>query len=966
MNRTTNPSASFGENDQSPSRHDETERAEEDLRDITDRTAADEALRRSETLLRTIMEATPDPVFLKDAECRMVLANAATLRLIGKPAERVIGKTDCEFYDDRSIGEAINANDRRVMASGIAEVIEERAQTPDGYRVYLSTKAPWRDAQGRVIGIVGVARDITDRKRADEALRESEATLRGILDAAKESIWLFRADGVCLLGNKTALERWGGPPESIIGRNILEALPPELAQARMARLRESVAVGPIEFEDVRAGMQFAHRFYPVHGLDGAIDRIAVFSRDVTERRRAERALRESEQRFRSVLENSLDCIYRVNLQTGRYEYLSPAAERIVGYAAAELVAQDAARTLAMIHPQDLPEVLAGFARAEQTGEAKLEYRQRAKSGEYRWISDHLSVTDDERGQPLYRDGSLRDITQSKNQEAQLARLTRLYAVLSRVNEAIVRTPDAAELYREVCHIVAEEGHWPLVWIGLVQGRRVEPVAWSGPASAYLDGIRIEVDGDYGRGPSGTCIRENRPVVNDDFDSNPLTLPWRAAALRHGLRASASFPLRHQGRVIATFTLYASEPGTFVPDEVQLIEALCADLSFALDKITQEQALKQSEQSLREADQRKNEFLAVLSHELRNPLAPVRNSLSILERPDATHEQVRRAKSILGRQIGQMARLVDDLLDVTRISRGKIRIQRAPLELAALLERAAEDHRSEFVTAGIEFDFVSTGQPLWLEGDGARMAQAVGNLLQNAAKFTGRGGRVTLSLQEDLVRRMAVIRVRDTGVGIEPEVLDRLFEPFSQAESALDRSKGGLGLGLALVRGFAELHGGTVDARSEGPGRGAEFTLALPLGENVTGQFPPSSQPAAAVGRRVLIIEDNVDAADSMRDLLELGGHHVDVAYDGPSGVEKARILKPEVILCDIGLPGMDGYSVAKALRAHSELGSARLVALTGYALPEDLAKAEEAGFRDHLSKPPDLDKLERILGRHSQ
>jgi PAS domain S-box-containing protein len=943
------------------------------FRDITERRQAEGALRRGDEQLRILIENVNAGVALIDEAGRFSLFNAQFLRMFGlSPGSDVRNVNDQNWADWQVLDEAgrlLHLDEHPVRKAVLTgqpvrnQLVGVRCPQARDIVWMLVSAETLSDTRGRVMNVICTYSDVTDRRRVELALGESEATLRGILNAAKESIWLFRTDGLCLMGNDTALERWGRPPETVIGQKILDVLPPDLARTRMARLQEAAAVGPIEFEDCRAGMLFEHRFCPVRGPDGTVERIVVFSRDVTERRRSEQALWQSEQRFKSVLENSLDCIYRFNLQTGRYEYISPAAERTTGYSPEELMAQDAPTALAMIHPEDLPGMLAGLAHADRTGEARLAYRQRAKDGDYRWISNHLSVTQDGSGRPLYRDGSLRDITQSKHQEAQLERLTRLYAVLSRVNEVIVRTHDATELYRQVCRIVAEEGHWPLVWIGLVQGQRVRPVAWSGRASAYLDGIRVEVDGKYGQGPTGTSVREDRPVVNDDFDTNPSTQPWGAAAISHGLRASASFPLRHQQRVIGTFALYANEPGTFDPQQVRLIDALSADLSYALDKMVQEQELRQSEQSLREADQRKNEFLAVLSHELRNPLAPVRNSLCILDRPDATDEQVRRAKSVIGRQIGQMARLVDDLLDVTRITRGKIRVQRAPLELTALLERTAEDHRSEFMAAGVELELHTGEKRVWVEADAARIAQAVGNLLQNAAKFTGRGGRVSLSLEEDPERRMAVIRVRDTGIGIEPELLRRLFEPFSQADSSLDRSQGGLGLGLALVKGFAELHGGTVEARSEGLGRGAEFALSLPLDENATGERHHSSRPPPADSRRVLIIEDNVDAADSLRDLLELGAHTVRVAYDGPSGIEMARTFRPEVVLCDIGLPGMDGYSVARTLRADPELGSAWLVALTGYALPEDLTRAEEAGFRDHLAKPPDLEKLGRILGR---
>jgi signal transduction histidine kinase/CheY-like chemotaxis protein len=373
--------------------------------------------------------------------------------------------------------------------------------------------------------------------------------------------------------------------------------------------------------------------------------------------------------------------------------------------------------------------------------------------------------------------------------------------------------------------------------------------------------------------------------------------------------------------------------------------------------------KRAEEELRDADRRKNEFLAMLSHELRNPLAPIRNSVYILERADPGGEQARRARAVIDRQARHLTRLVDDLLDVTRISRGKIRLQRQRIELGELLRRAAEDHRETFSRLGIALEVAVGDLPVHVQGDPTRLDQVVGNLLQNAAKFTPRGGRTTLSLERASDGNAAIV-VHDTGQGIAFEMLPRIFEPFSQGEKTLDRSVGGLGLGLALVRGLVELHGGSVSARSDGDGRGAEFVVRLPLDRAEPPRLTvvPSAR-ATAPGRRVLVIEDNVDAAETLKEALELADHVVEVAYAGLEGLEKARTFRPDVVLCDIGLPGMDGYQIARTLRADPELRAISLVALTGYALPEDLEKARAAGFDRHLAKPPDLDELERTIAQ---
>jgi PAS domain S-box-containing protein len=375
----------------------------------------------------------------------------------------------------------------------------------------------------------------------------------------------------------------------------------------------------------------------------------------------------------------------------------------------------------------------------------------------------------------------------------------------------------------------------------------------------------------------------------------------------------------------------------------------------------EEAVRAANLKLAEADQRKNQFLAVLSHELRNPLAPIKNSLCILERAVPGGDQARRAQDVIDRQTDQLARLVDDLLDVTRITSNKIQLQRQRLELNELVLRTMDDYRSQFENGEIALELKPAAAPVYVHADWNRIAQVIGNLLQNAAKFTSRAGLTRVTVETDQAARLAVIRVTDTGVGMSPELLSRLFEPFSQADETLDRSKGGLGLGLALVKGLVELHGGSVAAHSEGLGKGAEFIVRLPLDLHGTAQPETPAQESEHRSLRVLIIEDNVDAANSLSEVLGLGHHQVAVAYNGPEGIAKAREFQPEIVLCDIGLPGMDGYQVARAFRADTRLREVYLVALTGYALPEDLQEAQQAGFHRHLAKPPSLDNLEALL-----
>jgi two-component system CheB/CheR fusion protein len=385
------------------------------------------------------------------------------------------------------------------------------------------------------------------------------------------------------------------------------------------------------------------------------------------------------------------------------------------------------------------------------------------------------------------------------------------------------------------------------------------------------------------------------------------------------------------------------------------------------QVESEARLREAGKALREVDRNKNQFFAVLSHELRNPLAPITNSLFILGRAVPGGEQARRAQAVIGRQVGQLSRLVDDLLDVTRISSNKLRLRRKRLDLSELVRHVVADHGPQFEKNEVRIEYRPAPKPVFVDGDWNRLTQVVGNLLQNAAKFTGPGGHVRVSVSTDSETKWAVVRVADTGVGMAPEMLARLFEPFAQADSTLDRSKGGLGLGLALARGLVELHGGAITAHSAGVGQGAEFVVRLALASEEIGSGEHVRPRTLAPGgrRRVLIIEDNIDTADSLREVLEFGEHEVEVAYTGPAGIAKARTWKPEVVLCDIGLPGMDGFGVARAFRADDALKGTRLVALSGYALPEDLQRAQEAGFDQHLAKPPSMEGLEEVLASTS-
>ena len=381
--------------------------------------------------------------------------------------------------------------------------------------------------------------------------------------------------------------------------------------------------------------------------------------------------------------------------------------------------------------------------------------------------------------------------------------------------------------------------------------------------------------------------------------------------------------------------------------------------------TTQEALARAEAGLREVRRQRAAWMALLGHELRNPLAPLRNCVQLLLRAHQDPAKLGRATAIMERQLAHLTQIVDDLLDTSRITRGKIPLRKERLDLCAALRAVAEDHRALLAEAGLTLRLDLPEGPVVVDADGARVAQMAGNLVENAIKFTDPGGWVRISLATSGDR--ALLSVSDSGIGMEPGTEEAMFEPFAQADESLARSRGGLGLGLALVKGLAELHGGSVHARSDGPGLGTTVRISLPCRRSA--EAPPRSAAKPAVAgvprpRRVLLVDDNVDGVETLAELLRLEGHTVEVAYDGQGGLAAARRFRPEVTFCDIGMPGdLDGYAVAARLRQEPSLSRLYLVALTGYASPEDRDRAGEAGFDLHLAKPPELELLRQVISR---
>jgi PAS domain S-box-containing protein len=456
-------------------------------------------------------------------------------------------------------------------------------------------------------------------------------------------------------------------------------------------------------------------------------------------------------------------------------------------------------------------------------------------------------------------------------------------------------------------------------------------------------------------------------------------PTLAQLLKQGLAADAEceLSLRHGGDATLLALLTASP----LVEREGILCLVVTDLTqqkrheLERERLAQEHsarvAAERASEALREADRRKDEFLAMLGHELRNPLAPIRNGLQVLNLIDATEPEAQQTRAMMGRQVDNLVRMVDDLLDVGRVTQGKIKLQKERTDLKAVLTRAVESCRGFVDEHGHRLVVTLPDEPLPVEADVIRVAQVVINLLNNAAKFTPRGGTVSLSAERDAGADQAVVRVRDSGVGIAPGMLPKVFDLFAQVDPTVARSEGGLGIGLTLARRLVEMHGGSLEAASAGLGHGSEFIVRLPLapGSATADGARPAGEPATGrahvPGRRILIVDDNRDSAESLAVLLRLLGHDVHLAYDGTQALQVAADFVPEMVLLDIGLPGTSGYEVARDLWSQAALRDVRVVALSGYGSADDRQRSLDAGFYEHLVKPVDIGVLESLLAAMS-
>lgn len=720
------------------------------------------------------------------------------------------------------------------------------------------------------------------------------------------------------------------------------------------RLRQSFIGEEIVVErpDGQRVIALAHA-NPLFDATGALIGAVNILIDITERRAAEQSARF----LASIVESSNDAIVSKDLE-GRVRTWNAGAERIFGYSAAEAVGQP----ITMIIPPELHDEERSILQRLRQGE-QIEHFETIRvdsRGNRKPISLSISPIRDERGRIIGAAKVARDISAQKAAEAELVALqeeltaqVRDLQQLQQMSLILSTTRELQPILKESLRTASAISGADRSLLSLYDAQR--NLLTVGASMGFEDQTARSIAPDH---PGiAACIRDRRRVIVEDAAADPENAGRRDALLAAGIRAVHSTPLvTRAGEIIGVLSLEFCAPHRPSPREIGLLD-VCARQ--AVDFIENARLYEQ----LRAADRRKDEFLAVLAHELRNPLAPLTNSLHIMRLAQDLSPDIESLRGIMETQLQHLVRLVDDLLEVSRITCGKIELRRQEVELASIISTAVETSRPHIEAAAHQLAIQVAPEAVYLDADAMRLAQVVSNLLNNAAKYTPRGGQIWLTAGVE--QEQAVIGVRDNGIGISADMLPHIFEMFSQVEQARRQAQGGLGLGLAVARGLVEMHGGTIDARSAGPQRGSQFVIRLPI-VRVARPTPVAAaageqQRQPLPSRRILIVDDTRVAAHTLGKLLEALGQQVRIAANAGQALAMLATDRPDLVISDIAMPGMDGYELAQRIRRDPDCDEVVLVALTGYGQEEDRRRALAAGFRHHLVKPVGLQSLEQLL-----
>jgi PAS domain S-box-containing protein len=688
-------------------------------------------------------------------------------------------------------------------------------------------------------------------------------------------------------------------------------------QAAVQEARTSKTMFELEHQVIRAdgtlGWTFS-RAIPLFDNEGQIVEWFGAASDITRRKTAEENLRDIRARMEAALTAGTIGTWSWDVQQDRF-FGDASLARLFGVEQEDVAGGPLVKLMHSIHPEDRPRVARDIERAIQDRSSyEADYRLLQEDGGWRWITARGNVETDATGQVVRFPGVVIDITERKQVEAELLRVTEEAERRKRLYEAILAsTPDFVYVFSLDYRVIYANESLATMW------------GQAGSAS-------------FGK----TFLELGYPDWHAEMHMREID---QVRATKQPLRGEVPFHGTHGRRIYE----YIFVPVLGADGEVEAVAGTTRDVT----------SRKDMEDELRQADRKKDDFIALLAHELRNPLAPIRNGLHVLHLAEGDASAVAAARNMMDRQLGHMVRLIDDLLDISRISRNKMQLRRENILLADVIDNAIEAIKPLLDTANHTLRVELPPQPVRLDADLTRLAQVFGNLLSNSVKYTPAGGLISLAAECEGAE--VVVSVRDNGIGIPADFLPHIFDMFSQVDRSFERSSGGLGIGLALVKGLVEMHGGTVAAFSEGAARGSQFTVRLPT---IQPQRPAVEAPVAIaerVKRRLLVVDDNHDGATSLAMMLRLLGNEVRTAHDGIAAIEVAAEFLPEVILMDVGMPRLNGLDAARHIKSEPWGEVITIIALTGWGQEDDRQRSAEAGCSGHLVKPVDFTQLQQTL-----
>jgi PAS domain S-box-containing protein len=835
------------------------------------------------------------------------------------------------LQDDRLLVEALRAGVRDFVPKTshfldhlepiVARVLDQ-ARTE---RELADSRTLSREQEARRVEL---EHEIAQRKRVELALRAAEESWSLMVESVRDfAIFTVDPAGKIATWNRGGQHLFGYSEAEILGRPfaILFTAEDQAGGTPAQEIAAAAAKGRSADERWhirRDGSRFfaSGSLTPILDEDSRLRGFTKVCRDITAQKEAQEAVREAAVRLKAIVDTASDGIITIG-EAGIVESMNLAAERIFGYASEQVVGQSAQMLMAaaggaLPHP-DGERFWSAFE-PNMIGRAR-EIEGRKSDGST--FPMELSISETRLGDRCIFTGIVRDITDYKRAVVERMRLvSELGAERALLNSLLDNAPvgfgffDHAERYLRINPALAAIDGLP---VEEHLGRRLDDVvpALAAEASQAFQAVK----------------ETGQSIVNKEITGETPQFPGQKRSWLCNF-----YPVRtSDGNLLGT--------GLVVSD---------------IDD------RKRMEEALKEADRRKDQFLAMLAHELRNPLAPISNAVQIMRVEGPSGPSFQWSLTVIADQIKHMTRMVDDLLDVSRITRGKVDLQRQLIELADVVSIAVEASRPLLEEYRHHLTVELPNDSVLLDADPARIAQVLSNLLNNAAKYTPERGEI--SLLASVTRNDVLIRVRDSGIGISPDLLPRMFDLFVQADQSLSRTRGGLGIGLTVVRSLVEMHDGSVSVHSKGSGKGSEFTIRLPRPSRSVSRGHERSRldRSGGVGvppRRILVVDDSLKNAASLEVLLRAMGHEVHIAHDGAAALELVRQVRPDVVLLDIGLPLLDGYEVARRCRQDPELRNLVLVALTGYGQEEDRARSRKAGFNAHLVKPVDIDKLRQVL-----